>query len=98
MAEQSISLRDNQQAIVHYHEALKYSPNDLKIMTALARLYMQVNNVTECQEMCGLLLKLDANNEAASVMMADLSFRRVNSTSPLHVSQSFILFSSHSHR
>lgn len=78
MAEQSISLRDNQQAIIHYHEALKYSPNDMKVMTALARLYMQVNNVTECQEMCALLLKQDANNEAASVMMADLSFRRVN--------------------
>lgn len=77
MAEQSISLRDNQQAIVHYHEALKYSPNDIKIMTALARLYMQVNNVTECQEMCAMLLKFDVNNEAASVMMADLSFRRV---------------------
>lgn len=78
MAEQSISLRDNQQAIVHYHEALKYSPNDLKDMTALARLYMQVNNVTECQEMCAMLLKFDVSNEAASVMMADLSFRRVN--------------------
>lgn len=78
MAEQSISLRDNQQAIVHYHEALRYSPNDMKIMTALARLYMQVNNATECQEMCAMLLKQDANNEAASVMMADLSFRRVN--------------------
>lgn len=42
MAEQSISLRDNQQAIIHYKEALKYSADDFKIMTALARLYMQV--------------------------------------------------------
>lgn len=43
MAEQSISLRDNQQAIIHYQEALKHSPNDLQIMTALAKLYMQVS-------------------------------------------------------
>lgn len=89
MAEQSISLRDNQQAIVHYHEALKYSQNDLKIMTALARLYMQVNNVTECQEMCAMLLKADINNEAASVMMADLSFRRVNVKAQLQFNSHF---------
>lgn len=44
MAEQSISLRDNQQAIIHYQEGLKYSPNDYKIMTSLAKLYMQVNH------------------------------------------------------
>lgn len=77
MAEQSISLRDNQQAIIHYQEALKHSPDDLKLMTALARLFMQVNNIGDCQEMCSQILRLDANNEAASVMMADLSFRRV---------------------
>lgn len=42
MAEQSVSLRDHQQAIIHYQEALKYSANDLKIMTSLAKLFMQV--------------------------------------------------------
>lgn len=77
MAEQSISLRDSHQAISHYQEALKYSPDDIKIITSLARLYMQVNNIIDCQAMCTKILKLDPNNEAASVMMADLSFRGV---------------------
>lgn len=78
MAEQSIMLRDNHQAINHYKEALKYSPDDIKIVTALARLYMQVNNTIDCQTMCTRILKIDPNNEAASVMMADLSFRGVS--------------------
>lgn len=80
MAEQSISLRDNHQAINHYKEALKYSPDDIKTIIALARLHMQVNNPMECQSMCTKVLKIDPNNEAASVMMADLSFRGVSIT------------------
>jgi len=31
-----------------------------------------------CQDTCTIILQDDLNNEAASVMMADLSFRRVN--------------------
>lgn len=77
MAEQSVALRDNYQAVVHYKEALRYSPDDLKIMTPLARLQMQINNIAECQQICSMILKIEPNNEAASVMMADLSFRKV---------------------
>jgi len=42
MAEQSINLRDNEQAIHHYKEALKYAHQDIAILAALARLYLQV--------------------------------------------------------
>lgn len=77
MAEQSIALRDSHQAITHYQEALKYSQDDIKVITPLARLYLQVNNVVDCKAMCTRILKLDPNNEAASVMMADISFRGV---------------------
>lgn len=77
MAEQSIALRDSHQAITHYQEALKYSQDDIKVITPLARLYLQVNNVVDCKAMCTKILKLDPNNEAASVMMADINFRGV---------------------
>lgn len=43
MAEQTISLRDNQQAVVHYKEAMKVSQGDHVIMAAYARLCMQVS-------------------------------------------------------
>lgn len=77
MAEQSIHLRDNDQAVHHYKEALKFSPQDVTILASIARLYMQVNNMDQCQQTCGQILQIDPNNETASVMMADLSFRRV---------------------
>lgn len=78
MAEQATSLRDNLQAIQHNREALKYSPDDVPVMASLARLYMQANNMEECQNICETILRSNANNEAASVMMADLSFRQVS--------------------
>lgn len=44
MAEQSMSLRDNHQAIACYKEALKFSADDTKAMAALARIYMHVSS------------------------------------------------------
>ncbi|XP_055585953.1 tetratricopeptide repeat protein 21B-like [Uranotaenia lowii] len=78
MAEQSIAIRDNEQAIHHYKEALKITPNEIGLLAALARTYMHVNNMDQCQATCASILQVDPNNEAASVMMADLSFRRMD--------------------
>lgn len=77
MAEQSIAIRDNEQAIHHYREALRITPTEVSLLSALARTYMHVNNMDQCQSTCATILQNDPNNEAASVMMADLSFRRV---------------------
>lgn len=78
MAEQSLQLRDINRAINCNKDVLKYSPDDLKAMTSLARLYTQVNDINGCQAICSSILKVDPKNEAASVMMADLSFRQVS--------------------
>lgn len=78
MAERSLQLRDINRSINCHKEVLKYSPDDLNAMTSLARLYMQVNDINSCQAICSSILKVDTNNEAASVMMADLSFRQVS--------------------
>ncbi|XP_053697755.1 tetratricopeptide repeat protein 21B-like [Sabethes cyaneus] len=78
MAEQSIALRDNEQAIHHYNEALKIIPGDVNVLVALARAYMQLNNMDQCQLICAEILQKELNNEAASVMMADLCFRRMD--------------------
>lgn len=36
----------------------------------------QVNNMEMCQKTCTDLLRLDKDNDGATVMMADLSYRR----------------------
>lgn len=77
MADQSLKLKDNPQAIVHYKEALKYSPNEIGIMSALARIYMQSGLYSNCQDICSAILRLEPNNDVASVIMADLSLRKV---------------------
>ncbi|XP_035914801.1 tetratricopeptide repeat protein 21B-like isoform X3 [Anopheles stephensi] len=78
MAEQSQAIRDNEQMIHHYKEALKYTSNDTSVMASLARIYMQLNRMDECQTTCVQIVQLDPNNEVALVMMADLSFRRMD--------------------
>ncbi|XP_055385031.1 tetratricopeptide repeat protein 21B-like [Condylostylus longicornis] len=91
MAEQSISLRENEQACKYYMEALKYTPSDIVVLASLARLYMQINQLEQCKEMCSHILQIDANNEAASVMMADLSFRKMDfESAAYHFSQLLI--------
>lgn len=77
MAEQSISLRENENALQFYKEALKFSPEDVQILCSLGRLYMQMNFMDLCRDICSQILRIDSNNETASVMMADLSFRQM---------------------
>lgn len=78
MAEQSMMIRDNDQAIQHYKEAIKFSPQDITQQAALAKLYMQLNRMQECQNICALILDNDPNDESAQICMADLSFRRMD--------------------
>jgi Tfp pilus assembly protein PilF len=77
MAEQSAALREDDKAIQYHKEALRYTPEDPTIMATLARLQMQVNDMEQCKLTCAAILQVDPNNENASVMMADLSFRKV---------------------
>lgn len=91
MAEQSIMVRDTDQAILHYKEAIRFSPQDTNLLAALAKLYMQLNRQQECQAMCAMILDNDPNNENAQVMMADLSFRKIDfDSAAYHFSQLII--------
>ncbi|KAK2562076.1 Tetratricopeptide repeat protein 21B [Acropora cervicornis] len=45
-------------------------------MLQLARLYLTVDDLDACQQQCVQLLKMDAENDDATVMMADLMFRK----------------------
>jgi tetratricopeptide repeat protein 21B len=47
-----------------------------------------MNNLDRCAQNCSILLNADPNNEAASVMMADLAFRKVDfDTAAFHFRQ-----------
>ncbi|XP_012284222.1 tetratricopeptide repeat protein 21B isoform X2 [Orussus abietinus] len=88
MAAHASTLRDYEQAIIYYKEALNHKPTDVKALLSLAKLYMQINDLDKCTQSCTALLNADPNNEAASVMMADLAFRKVDfETAAFHFRQ-----------
>ncbi|XP_043250172.1 tetratricopeptide repeat protein 21B-like [Colletes gigas] len=88
MADYSTSLRDYDQAIMYYKEALNHNPANVQALLSLAKLYMQTNNLDRCAQSCTALLNADPNNEAASIMMADLAFRKVDfDTAAFHFRQ-----------
>lgn len=66
-------------AITNFRECFKYTPNDLEILVSLAKLQMKSKEMEMCRNTCMQILQMDTNNEAASVMMADLSFKKVRS-------------------
>lgn len=66
-------------AITNFRECYKYTPNDLEILVSLAKLQMKSKEMEMCRNTCMQILQMDTNNEAASVMMADLSFKKVRS-------------------
>ncbi|KAG2459713.1 TT21B protein, partial [Polypterus senegalus] len=70
------SQRDYEKAIRFYKEALVYCETDKKVMLELAQLYLAQGEIDACQMQCEILLKTDKDNEAASMMMADLMFRK----------------------
>ncbi|XP_046740894.1 tetratricopeptide repeat protein 21B-like [Diprion similis] len=91
MAEHASSLRDFDQAIVYYKEALSHKSGDTKALLSLAKIYMQVNDLDRCAQNCAALLTMDPSNEAALVMMADLAFRKVDfETAAFHFRQLLI--------
>ncbi len=76
MAEQAQIHRNFDAAISYYKEALTFHPDDQLALCALARLYLMNDDLDQCQYTCMTLLRNDKDNEEATVMMADLAFRK----------------------
>lgn len=77
LGEMAVSMKNKDQAVSYYKEGLVISPNNVLILVALAKLYMQMNHLELCQQTCNAILRIQPDNEAASVMMADIAFRKV---------------------
>lgn len=77
LGEIAMMLKNSEQAVDFYKEGLKIFPNNIQILVALAKLYMQMNYLELCQQTCSTILRICPENETASVMMADIAFRKV---------------------
>jgi len=76
MAEHSVLQRNYDAAIQFYKEALQFHPDDDIALCALAKLYLMNDDLDQCQYTCMTLLRNDKENEEATIMMADLAFRK----------------------
>lgn len=60
-----------------------YDTGILYFNRLIANLDLQINNFELCQQTCGTLLQLDADNEDGAVMMANIAFQKVRSQEKL---------------
>ncbi|XP_073916282.1 tetratricopeptide repeat protein 21A isoform X3 [Castor canadensis] len=74
--EHYLAEKDYARAVRSYKDALAYSPTDNKVVLELARLYLLQGHLDLCEQQCTILLQTSHTQETASVMMADLMFRK----------------------
>jgi tetratricopeptide repeat protein 21B len=63
-------------AMQYYHEALKHNEMHEKARLALAKMFLLNGDLENCQHHCVSLLRIDPGNREASMMLADLMFRK----------------------
>jgi len=64
--------RSYENAIHHYSETLRNDDTHEKSILALARIHLQKNELDNCEKQLMTLLRVDPNNEEASMLMAEL--------------------------
>ncbi|GBG28211.1 Tetratricopeptide repeat protein 21B [Hondaea fermentalgiana] len=68
--------KDEDQAIALYNEALRHDSSNVPAMLALAKLHLRSGDLERCHAQCVTTLRVDDQNEEASMMLADLMFQR----------------------
>ncbi|XP_017279892.1 tetratricopeptide repeat protein 21B [Kryptolebias marmoratus] len=76
IAKHYTSQKGYERAVKFYKEALVYCETDRKVMLELARLYLTLDETHACQDQCKEILKNEKFNEEATLMMAEINFRK----------------------
>nr|XP_012311059.1 tetratricopeptide repeat protein 21A isoform X4 [Aotus nancymaae] len=75
-AEHYLAEKEYDKAERAYEDALSYLPTDNKVMLELAQLHLLQGHLDLCEQHCAILMQTDQSHETASVLMADLMFRK----------------------
>lgn len=76
IAEDHMTARRLDEAMGFYNEALKHDEANKKSIFALARLHLMRGETDACQQQCVTLLRIDPDNEEATMMLAELMFHK----------------------
>ncbi|XP_037004098.2 tetratricopeptide repeat protein 21A isoform X1 [Artibeus jamaicensis] len=74
--EHHLAEKEYTKAARSYKDALSHVPTDNKVVLELARISLLQGHLDLCEQHCAVLLETEKNQETASVMMADLMFRK----------------------
>lgn len=69
------SIKDTDQAISSYNEALQYDPSSKIAMLALVKLHMSRLDLSSAQTLCSTMIRMDVNVVEATLIIADILFR-----------------------
>ena len=76
MAKHYMTLGEDHKAKMYFSQALKAQNSHVQSMLALARLFLKKGDLEACQNQCLTLKRVDPSNEEATLMLADLMFRK----------------------
>lgn len=68
--------KNSEQALSTLEEAQKQTPNNENIICLKAEIYMTENDRVSCENQCNILLKLNPNNDFASITLAELMLQK----------------------
>ncbi|XP_008584612.1 PREDICTED: tetratricopeptide repeat protein 21A isoform X1 [Galeopterus variegatus] len=74
--EHYLAEKEYAKAVQSFKDAVSYFPIDNKVVLELARLYLLQGHLDLCEQQCAILLQTEQYHETASMMMADLMFRK----------------------
>ncbi|KFD52697.1 hypothetical protein M513_06353 [Trichuris suis] len=77
-------------AAVYYTEGLKYDAKNIKLMLNLAHIYLITNNLEECHQQCRAVMKIDKNNDEATLLLADLMYQKNEMSTALDLFKSLL--------
>ena len=60
--------RELHKSLEFYNEASNQAPKDVKIMLNMARLHLLMGDLDECFRICNYVLRLDSDNDTATLV------------------------------
>ncbi|KAJ3090291.1 Tetratricopeptide repeat protein 21B [Quaeritorhiza haematococci] len=81
---ESGGIKDLDRAVTFYEESIQYNPTHKKSMLALCKLHMSKNDLTAAQDQCATMLRMDVGTEEATMMMADIMFKKNSYSSAVY--------------
>ncbi|KAM9307487.1 tetratricopeptide repeat protein 21A [Gastrophryne carolinensis] len=76
LAEHYLGEKDYPNALRYYKQAISYYDADHKVMLQLSHLFLLMDDLDSCEMQCNTLLQDSRYKEEATMMMADIMFRK----------------------